>query len=248
MLKNCLLFILVFNAVFQIYSQKERENVNSKFRPGIMWFYTGLRPAIPEKVRKYDRFIIDVTYNDWHGVKNKVFKNNWSSIGLNTSFLMDIPLSKGNTKAIGIGLSYGLYKINQNQFFIRNEKDKSTLMYDDIKSYGIEKSVFKLHSVSIPLEIRFRGKEWKHWKFHLGGKFTYQFLASTVLSTKSNSFVSKQVSQGFYDLNPINSSCYIRFGRRNWALFAQYNFLPLFKNSTSAQLYTFQWGLSISLF
>ena len=51
------------NAISQYNS--EGEDLISRFRPGSMWFYTGLRPATPEKVRKYDRLIFDVTYNDW---------------------------------------------------------------------------------------------------------------------------------------------------------------------------------------
>ena len=42
-------------------------NEISRFRPGTMWFMTGFRPAIPEKVRKYDRLVFDITYNDWLG-------------------------------------------------------------------------------------------------------------------------------------------------------------------------------------
>lgn len=243
--KLIIIFVLIFTAKISLNQQQD---LVSRYRPGIMWFFSGIRSAQPEKVRKYDRLIIDVNYNDWQGKKIRPFKNKATSIGLNASLMFDVPLVVKNKIAFGWGLSYGLYRVNHHDIFIRNSDSSFTTFVKDIEQYGIEKSIFKVHSIAIPFELRFRGEHWKHFKFQIGGKLIYQFLGTTVLSSSNNGITSKHKINGFYDLNPINASAHIRLGIRNWGLYAQYNFLPYFISKQSIQLNGFQFGLSISLF
>ena len=77
------LFLLVSLTVKAQFTS-EGADLISRFRPGVMWFNTGLRPAEIEKVRKYDRLVFDITYSDWAG-ESKPFQNKWASLG------MDIP-------------------------------------------------------------------------------------------------------------------------------------------------------------
>jgi hypothetical protein len=246
LIKKLFLFYFVSFLFSSLFSQEN--NLVSRYRPGVMWFFTGIKPAKLEKVRKYDRLILDVVYNDWSGKKLKPFKNNIGSIGFNTSLMFDIPLVPKNKVAFGIGLSYCFYKINHNDFFVRNSDSSITSIVKDVSQYGIEKSIFKIHSIALPLELRFRGENYKHFKVNVGAKISYQFLATSVLSSKKENITSKQKMLGFYDLNPLNVSAHIRFGIRNWALFGAYNFLPYFKSKQSIQMNGFQFGLSISMF
>lgn len=239
-----LCYLSLFTTIF--FSQEK--DLVSRYKPGVMWFFTGVRPAQPEKVRKYDRLIIDLTYNDWLSSTSKPFQNNITSIGFNSSLMFDVPLVPKNKIAFGWGISYGLYRVNHHDLFIRNSDSSFTSVVKNIEQYGIEKSIFKMHSLAIPVELRFRGEHWKHFKFHVGGKLAYQFLGTTVLTTKSDGITSKQKINGFYDLNHLNASAHIRVGIRNWALYAQYNFIPFFKAKQSIQLTGFQIGLSVSLF
>src|SRR5574343_803525 len=103
-----LLAILSFSLNAQYNS--EGADLISRFRPGTMWFYTGLRPATPEKVRKYDRLMFDLTYNTFNGAL-KPFKNNWNSIGFNTNLMFEIPITKGNTVSFGIGFTHSLFSV-----------------------------------------------------------------------------------------------------------------------------------------
>ena len=239
-------FLLIALLSFHLFSQES--GISTKYRPGVMWFYNGIKPAKIDKVRKYDRLIVDLVYNDWMGKKVKPFKNNIGSIGFNSSLIFDIPLVPKNKIAFGIGISYGLYKINQDNYFVRNLDTMNTALVEDISKVGIEKSIFKVHSVSLPLELRFRGQNYKHFKFHIGGKISYQFLSSTVLSSPFKSTVIKSKTLGFYDLNPINASAHVRFGIRNWAFYASYSFLPFFTAKESVNVQGFQFGISISAF
>jgi hypothetical protein len=77
------LFLLVSLTVKAQFTS-EGADLISRFRPGVMWFNTGLRPAEIEKVRKYDRLVFDITYSDWAG-ESKPFQNKWASLGLNSS-------------------------------------------------------------------------------------------------------------------------------------------------------------------
>ena len=45
-------------------------NLISRYKPGVMFHYTGLRPAEAEKAQKYDRLVFDITYNT-----NSIFLN-----------------------------------------------------------------------------------------------------------------------------------------------------------------------------
>ena len=60
-MRNFLLILFVFLSAGKAYSQynSEGKDLISRFHPGTMWFYTGLRPATPEKVRKYDRLSLN---------------------------------------------------------------------------------------------------------------------------------------------------------------------------------------------
>jgi hypothetical protein len=243
--------LFILNLIPQVFFAQDSDNepdLISRFRPGVMWYYTGFKPAEVGKARKYDRLILDFVYNDWFGKNTKPFKVNPSSIGFNLNFMIEKPIAVNNTFSIAYGLSYGLFRVNTNDFFVRNSLTESTQLINNIQQYGIEKSVFKLNSISIPIEIRFRGKNWKHSKVHYGAKVSYQFRGVSSLSAKQNGIINEQKTIGFYDLNPLNFSAYFRYGIRNWSIYASYGFLNLFKSPQSVQLRPFQFGISLSLF
>ena len=97
----------------------------SRYRPGVFWFFTGMRPAKPTTLNKYDRLIMDVTYNDWIGDRD-LFKNHWASFGLNTNFIFDIPLSKGNKVSLGIGVAHQYKSIRHNHHLMVDPIAKTT--------------------------------------------------------------------------------------------------------------------------
>lgn len=222
-------------------------DIKSRFRPGFMWFYTGIRPAKDEKVRRYDRLIFDVTYNDWTGDRDP-FQNHWGSIGMNTNLMFDIPLAKGNTVSLGVGVAHQLIRIRHDNHLIGDDLSNTTTFLGKDTNDVFTKSIFGANSFAIPLEIRFRKESWRHFKIHLGGKIGYQVNAYNKYVSKENG--RKQISKeiGFPDENKLIYSAHVRLGLRNWALFGSYNFNTLFSNKNSVQLNAIQFGLSISLF
>src|SRR5689334_8359138 len=97
-------FILIS---FQGFAQPQGKDSSlvSRHRPGIFWYYTGFGPARPGKLRKYDRLIIDLTYNQLMK-SGGIQSNPWRSIGCNINTMWDIPITNGNTVSLGIGLAY----------------------------------------------------------------------------------------------------------------------------------------------
>lgn len=228
------------------YDGKGEDEI-SRFRPGLMRLYTGLRPGEPDKSNKYDRLIFDVTYNDWMGDR-ALFENHWASIGLNTNLLFDIPLTKGNKVSLGIGVAHQYVNIRHNNHLLGDEIDKKTIWVEKDSLDVFKKSVFSGNSFSIPIEFRFRNESWRHFKFHIGGKIGYQANAFSKYVSSINGDKEVYKHYGFPDLNQLIYSVHARVGVRNWALFASYNLNSLFSNNESVQLNLVQMGVSISLF
>lgn len=239
------IFILINSIAFGQYNAED--SMISRFRPGTMWWYTGLKPAIPEKVRKYDRLIFDVTYNDWIGDED-LFKVKPTSLGLNTNFMFDIPIAKENVVSFGVGGCYSFWTLRHDRAIITNYDTKTTLVYSSDSTTAFKKSTLVGHNFSLPIEFRFRSKGWKHFKFHIGGKVGY--LASVYNRSKfeadGGDYILK--SKDLFDVSRLTYSVHTRIGIRNWAVFAQYNINPIFTNKSSTQVNHVQMGLSISLF
>jgi hypothetical protein len=242
------LFLGLSTSAFSQYDGFGTDEI-SRFRPGSMWFFTGFRPAETEKVRKYDRLIFDLTYNDWSGDLDP-FKNKWNSIGLNTSLMFDFPITKGNTVSFGTGLSHSLFRINNSGIIFSPDSSESfTTMDFEINNNNTPPERFLCgNSISVPLEFRFRTKGWKHFKFHLGGKIGYQLnmYSKTVSEGTNGRMILKD--HNFADAQRLIYSAHFRIGIRNWALFGSYNLNSLFSNDSSPKLNLLQMGLSISLF
>jgi hypothetical protein len=241
--------IIIFSLFTNLRAQEaENEALISRFRPGFMWFYTGVKPAETGKVRKYDRLIVDIHYNDWHGSNNKPFQNHWSSIGYKIQLSFDKILNQKNTISLGYGLGYDRTRIRFDDFLVRDVQQEATTYAENTSGF-VTKSLFNVNAIYLPLELRFRTPGWKHVKFHVGGSVAYQWRPSTrYIQETQNSIQTEQITRGFMDFNPLNFRAYTRFGIRNWALTASYQFLPYFKSKQSTQLNGFNLGLSISLF
>lgn len=225
-----------------------QEEGQSRFRPGAFWMYTGFRPAKSDKPEKYDRLIVDLTYNDWIGERD-LFTNHWASIGVNTNFIFDIPLTKRvNTVSFGLGVSHEYTSIRHDAKLVTDNSVGSTTYMEKESTDLFDRSTLSGHSFSVPIEFRFRTKGWQHFKFHVGGKVGYQVnsLSKSVGKIDGNKVVNKQ--HGFPDDSKLIYSAHIRIGVRNWALFASYSFNPLFTSSLSTRLNRVQMGLSLSLF
>lgn len=230
----------------QAAAQKPDPELVSRFRPGVMWFFDGLRSSDLVDARKYDRFIIDILHTGWNGGSQKAFQQHWGSIGFNTQLIFDIPLTPRNMVALGIGLGYGHTHIRYDQVLQRVDSTRTTALADI--PAGVDKSVFRSNQLFVPIELRFRTPGWKHAKLHIGGRIGYRFGSSTSLFSTVNGHRTENKVRGFYDIDPLLLSAHARIGIRNWALTASYNLTPYFKKAQSAQLNGLEVGVSVSLY
>lgn len=227
------------------YDGKDAQ-IASRFRPGFMWFDTGFRPAEEGKPRKYDRLMVDITYNDWIN-DSALFLVKPTSIGYNINGMWDIPLNKGNGVALGIGLSYRFQRVNFNGEMVRDTMDHCTkwILHPSGQS-TYDKSVFGSHAFAVPFEIRFRVKKWRHLKLHLGGYVGYRTQTFTKVWTNNGDRFVKD--KHFFDNEPLFYGLHARIGIRNWALFADYSLTRQFKSDKSTPLQPIAFGLTVSIF
>lgn len=225
----------------------DREDLSARRRPGVMWFYSGLKPYDTTYLRKYDRLMIDVVYNDWQGDK-EIFQSPWYSIGINTSLMFDIPFTKANTIGFGWGVGFSHYNNHTKTNFDRNYQDNSTTLSDLDSSLNIKRSKYAANYLEIPLELRFRTKGMKHVKFLIGGKIGYQLNAYTKTVEEIEGGDYKFKSFNFPDNNRLRYGATVRMGFRNISLYGAYFFSALFNDSESVSLTPVSMGLSIALF
>lgn len=243
-----LLFCISSTNNFAQYLEKE-EGLVSRQKPGIGWFYSGFKPYEEGKLRKYDRFIIDLTYNDWEGDRTS-FESPWYSLGVNVALMFDKVITKKNTFSIGYGLSFSHYNNKSSLIYERDFDEETTSV--EVPSAQILSSLkrqkFTANYIEAPIEFRFRTKGRKHFKFLIGGKIGYQINAFTQSVIETNNQEVKSRNYTFSDNNRLRYGATVRIGIRNFALYGAYHFSPLFENSESTQLNPIELGLSISLF
>ena len=240
-------FLILFAILSCLFSKAQNDKNASRFRPGVMWYYNGIKPAKVGKARKYDRLMVDVCYNTWNG-NLKPFKNTINSVGINTNVLFDIPLTTENTMSFGVGFSHSFFRIHTATIFKSDWEKSATTLPSKKDSVSVtNKNFVSGHALSIPIEIRFRTKGWKHVKFHVGGKVGYQvnLYTKTVTDEPHGKYVYRNYLP---DVNHLMYAAYARIGIRNWSLFASYNLNSLFKNKQSTQLNLIQAGMTVSLF
>lgn len=220
--------------------------VASRYRPGIMWFNTGWRPAKTGKPRKYDRFMVDLTYNDWVN-DSALFLVKPSSIGFNIHFMWDIPLNEGNGVALGIGLSYRHQHFRYNGDLLRDTANQATkwILYANGQNPH-DKAIFGTRAFAVPVELRFRLKKWRHVKLHLGGYIGYRTRSYTKVWQDSGKRPEKNTH--FFDAEPLFYGVHARVGIRNWAFFADYSLTPQFQSAKSTSLQPLAFGITLSLF
>lgn len=240
--------IVALTSIANAQYDSKGEN-KSRFKPGAGWFFKGWRPQAEKKVNKYDRFIVDVFYNDFYGDETKPFKIGANSLGYNINFLADKPLNASNSAALGYGLQYGYSHYQINQGFYQNGSKMGIPTWGD---YSIN-----THQVGIPIEFRFRKDSWKHFKIHIGGSINYTFAYNHQLDLTSNNYETQIITRKSDDLTRLNYGAHVRIGVRNWAIYAQYNFSEFYNQKSGAYypgyqdvgaVNTFKMGLSLSLF
>ena len=239
-MKKLLYLFLFFSN--QLVAQIEPDsNAISRHRPGFMWYMNGWRPIKDAENRRYDRLIVDLTYNDWTGSLSP-FHNRWNSIGVNVNCMFDVRAKKNQNFSFGWGFAYSYFKTSCNYIFA----DQNGVNYSPY-SVNASYNTLRAHRFYVPLELRFCTSKWQKFKFHLGGFVGVQpYMNQTQITIADDYFQKFKTSLSYH--NWLCYGVHARIGVRNWALFASYQFSALFEKNNGIQLHPLQFGLSISLF
>jgi hypothetical protein len=246
-MKNVLFLIAILFSQLAVYGNENipPRDLISRFRPGFMWYYSGLSPYDTTKLRKYNRLIFDISHTTMHN-KFKSLPFDWRSLGFAVSLMFDKPITKLNTFGLGYGIAYSHSSFFTRSQFLTDYPNGKTTVTDSLLPVS-HRQKLSANYLEIPLEVRFRTKNWQHAKFHLGAKLGWQINA--YLKEQPNSNKNHPVKTfNFPDRNLFRYGAYTRIGVRNWALFGAYYFSPFFTNKNSTQLSSIELGLSISLF
>ncbi|MDX1653165.1 MAG: outer membrane beta-barrel protein [Brumimicrobium sp.] len=248
--KQILVLLFLSNLFFSTAQyDKDEIGLTSRYRPGMGWFFSGLSPYKAGKLRKYDRWIVDITHCNWIQDK-KVLPSPWNSIGINGSVMFDKILSVKERKVYGLGwgLTFSHFSIQDPNRLIRDFNDKTTEFGEFQPGQEPDGYRFGANYLEIPVEFRFRTAGYKHFKLMVGGKIGYQLNAFTQRTERVDDKMIKSKRYDFPDANKLRYGVTMRMGIRNWAVYGAYYFSPLFTNRASVQLNPFTVGLSISLF
>ena len=226
---------------------EEERGLVSRYRPGAMWFYSGFSKYDTTKLRKYDRLVVDVLYNDWQG-DIEPLNSPYTSIGFNVNLMFDVPFTKANTVGLGWGFAFSHYNNRTTVGFNSNYTEGSTSTYDLSLQEDVKWSKFNANYIEIPVELRFRTRGYQHFKFFLGGKIGYQLNAYTKTKETIEGKNYKFKSYNFPDRSPLRYGVTARIGIRNWSLYAAYYFTPFFTHENSVNLTPLTAGVSIALF
>lgn len=232
-------------SVVHAQPQGKDSSLVSHHRPGLLWFCTGWVPAREGKLRKYDRLILDITYNQLL-TAGAVKQNPWRSVGCNVNTMWDIPMTNGNKVSFGVGLTYKFQKSSPKGLFLKDSSNSYTHYFADTNYSDYRKNTFGNHILAVPIEFRFRTPKWQHFKVHVGGSIGYRLRTFQKLWTAGEKGVLRE--KNFPDVNGLVYGVHMRVGIRNWSLFADYTLAPQFKTDKSSKTNVLAFGISVSLF
>ena len=228
-----------------LLNAQQDENLVSRERPGLFWFFNGNRPINDADYRKYDRCIVEVTYNTWIGDINP-FENKWNSIGYHFSINKDIQLKSKERVTFGLGFGYSYLNHNLDRVFFNTQHESVDTEYPSPNDSLIF-SKLSIHQFYVPFELRLKSLGWRHVKLILGTRLGVQpaIFSKTKYWEDEN---EKYFENKMQDMRWFYTSVYCRLGIRNWSLIGIFHPLRLFPSEQSVRLMPFQFGVSLSLF
>lgn len=239
--------LFIFNllkAIFVLFcfvglAYGQNEKLITRYKPGIMWYYNGLRPLNDSKLKKFDRLIVDVVYNDWYCNNAYLISNSWKSIGYNVNLMFEERSKKNNRFSFGYGIRYTFSNIRTDYNLTQGHGDVLVNQRTSTDTYGV--NLLREHSVVVPLEFRFGNPKPRAFKLNIGAFVGYGFPIQQ--STKyDNTKFKSQIN----NTSGIKYGVHARIGGRALAGFFSVQLGQLFKKSVP--VYPVQVGVSYSLF
>ena len=187
-----------------------------------------------------DQLYFNLTYIQMLNLPDRISQSGFS-FGLGLGFIKDFPLTQRRNIGLGAGLGYGF-----NNYYFNVQIDADT----PSEEITLKNNKIILHTVELPLELRFRGSKstkYKFWRFYPGFKFAYVFAKNTNFSKSLNFDVSDIV-----DINEFIYGLTFSAGYNKWNLHLYYGLNNLFNeteiNSYGIEIRDFRIGLIFYVF
>ncbi len=181
-----------------------------------------------DSLYREDQFYFSVSYCTMQN-QPEGFKQSKFSPGITLGFLRDMPVNKGRTLAIAVGIGYSLSMYNQN--LIVTETGNEHLYFPVPEGESLDKSRFTFHTVDLPIEFRWRNstpETYKFWRVYAGFKVSYLIFDQYKLSSS----IGNESITNNKDLNKFQYGTYLSVGWNTVNLYAYYGLNSFFKSST----------------
>jgi len=143
---------------------------------------------------------------------------------LGAGFIKDFPLNKQRNIGLGAGLGYGF-----NNYFFNVKLDEAIPIDND--NNKLNNKVI-LHTVELPIELRFRGStatSYKFWRFYPGFKIAYAFGRRTSFGKSENIDV-----RDIIEVNDLLYGLTFSAGYNKWNFHLYYGLNDLFNTSPAS--------------
>ncbi len=172
-----------------------------------------------------DQFYLGISYNELINKPSGVNRRN-ISVGFYGGFIKDIPLSYNRKFAIGLGIGYSFNVYNHNLQAINNSNSVSyQIIPDDV---SLKKNNVNLHTVELPLELRWRNStpdEYKFLRVYPGVKFGYVFSGNSKYVSEEERMVFKNTN-----INKLQYGLTLSFGYNMLNMHVYYGLNKLFND------------------
>jgi len=168
-----------------------------------------------------DQLYFSLNYDILNNKPEGISQNGFSG-GLAFGFIKDVPLNSQRNFGLGVGLGYSYNAYIQNLKIIH--QDKITVL--DIAS-EYEVNNFKMHSIEVPFEIRWRTstpEKYKFWRVYSGIKVAYLIYSKSKYIDSFESIITKNNT----DFSKIQYGITLATGYGTWNIYFYYGLKPLF--------------------
>ena len=166
-----------------------------------------------------DQIYFNLTYIQMLNLPERISQSGFS-FGLGGGFIKDFPIHEIRNIGLGAGLGYGL-----NNYFFNVKLDEAV---PNDESDVVNNKII-LHTVELPIELRFRGStasKYKFWRFYPGVKIAYTFAKNTSFGKSADFNV-----MDFIEVNELLYGLTFSAGYNKWNLHLYYGLNDLFNET-----------------
>lgn len=168
-----------------------------------------------------DQLYINVTYIKLLELPNPISQTGFS-YGVGLGFIKDLPINKKRNIGLGIGLGYGanVYYFNVKEAEVSPTENSSTVL---------KSNKFVMHTVEMPIELRFRtstAQKYKFWRLYPGFKMAYVFATNSSLKQREDFDVEDVI-----EINEFNYGVTLSSGFNKWNFHIYYGLNEIFSQS-----------------